>query len=200
MDINDVRNLYFVGRNYVKHAEELNNEIPKKPLIFTKPLSTISKSGNVKYPVHTDELHYEGEMVFIPQGKNKYLVGCGIDYTARDIQREEIKNGRPWFLSKCFKGSTVISKDFLSLKEEELKFLEIKTFVNGVPRQEGKYTEKIFKINDILNYLALFFDIIDKDVIFTGTPSGVGSVNVGDEVVVVLFYGDKKIEVRSKIM
>ncbi len=200
MDREKIRNLYFVGRNYVKHARELNNKIPEEPLIFTKPLSTISEDGNVKYPPHTKELHYEGEMVFMLTNNGKYLAGCGIDYTARDVQRDEIRKGNPWFLSKCFGTSTVISKDFFELRENDLKFLEIKTFVNGVLKQEGKYSEKLFGILDILNYLNNFFNITENDIIFTGTPAGVGSVKVGDVVEVILYFKDRKISLQSKVL
>ncbi len=195
----EIRNLYFVGRNYVKHVEELGNDIPKTPLIFTKPLSTISIDGNIHYPPHTKELHYEGEMVFIPK-QNYYMVGCGIDYTARDVQRNAMKKGKPWFFAKCFRDSTVISNSFFKLKNDDLNHLKIETFVNGILKQRGVYKEKLFKIDEIVKYLNKFFEIGDKSGIFTGTPSGVGEVNIGDMVEVVLYFKDEKIKVKSKIL
>ncbi len=182
----NIGNMYFVGRNYVEHAKELNNEVPEKPLIFCKPLSSLSADGNLILPTHSKEVHFEGEMVFKYSEKGDFFVSCGIDYTARDVQSELKKKGWPWFEAKCFKGSTVLNTDFVKVGKEALEFLTIETYVNDKLRQKGNYSQTIFKIDFLFDYLKNIIGLREDDIIFTGTPSGVGKVNDGDILKVLL--------------
>ncbi len=194
-------NLYFVGRNYAEHAKELNNVIPDKPLIFTKPLSVISKDGNLPYPSHSKEVHFEGEMVFKYNKSGKFLVSCGIDYTARDIQSEIKKKGWPWFEAKCFKGSAVFSNVFTAVSESDLHKLEIETYLNGELKQRGNYGQKIFKVEFLFEYLSSLVPLFEGDLLFTGTPAGVGKVSRGDRLKVVLkLDGNVISEVISEVI
>jgi len=194
-----IQNLYFVGRNYVEHAEELGNERPTEPLIFTKPLSCVATSGEgIPYPSHSHALHYEGEMVFVlPEhghfsGKNpKILAGCGIDFTARDIQAGLKKKGWPWFAAKCFRGSAVVSSEFTSIPVEFLPHLSIETWINGEKRQHGRYTDKIFSVPVLAGSLEKLVNIGTHDVLFTGTPAGVGKVVPGDKIEVRLLIENR---------
>jgi len=200
-----VRNLYFIGRNYVKHAKELGNEQPAEPLVFTKPLSCLAKSGEtVPYPAHSHSLHYEGEMVFVlPQGGRfsgdnpKILAGCGIDFTARDIQSELKKKGWPWFTAKCFRGSAVLCNSFISIPVARLPRLSVETWINGEMRQQGRYTEKLFPVPILTEHLAGLVDIGAGDVLFTGTPAGVGEVGPGDRIEVRLLF-EGRVQIQSE--
>ena len=194
-------NLYFVGRNYVEHAKELNNEVPTKPLIFTKPISVISKDGKLPYPKHSKEVHFEGEMVFKYNKGGKFLVSCGIDYTARDIQADIKKKGWPWFEAKCFQGSAVIGNIFVEVSKDDLAKLEIETYLNGELRQKGNYGQKIFKVDFLFEYLSSLVPLYDGDLLFTGTPAGVGKVSPGDKLRVVLkLNGNIVSEVVSEVI
>ncbi len=194
-----MENMYFVGRNYIDHAKELNNKIPEKPLIFCKPLSTFSKDNAVYLPEYSNEVHFEGEMVF-QYGEEGYFVSCGIDYTARDIQSDIKAKGWPWFEAKCFKGSTVLNTDFVEISKDKLDLLSIKTFVNGEEKQHGFYKDTIFKIDFLFDYLNKIVPLKKGDIVFTGTPAGVGQVLPGDEVKVCLFLENKIIsEIKSEV-
>ena len=204
-----VQNLYFIGRNYVEHIEELSNERPTEPLIFTKPLSCIAMSGaKIPYPGHSHSLHFEGEMVFVlPRhghfsGKNPaILAGCGIDFTARDIQSNLKKKGWPWFTAKCFRGSAVLSSSFVSVPISVLTRLSIETYINGEKRQYGRYTDTIFPVPFLINHMVTLLDIGKSDVLFTGTPAGVGNICPGDEILVKLLIDRKlQIQVRCKVV
>ncbi len=189
----DIRNLYFVGRNYVEHAKELNNEVPEKPLIFCKPLSALSEDGSLFIPFFSNEIHFEGEMVFAYSGNDYYYVSCGIDYTARDIQSELKKKGWPWFEAKCFKGACVLNSDFIEINAGDLDRLSIETYLNGELRQKGNYSQTIFKVDFLFDYINRIIELKKGDVVFTGTPSGVGRVKSGDTVEVLLKLDGKEI-------
>ncbi|BBB31836.1 conserved hypothetical protein [Thermotomaculum hydrothermale] len=196
----DLKNMYFVGRNYVEHAKELNNEVPEKPLIFCKPLSTLSEDNNIILPFHSNEVHFEGEMVFKFSKDGYYHVSCGIDYTARDVQNEIKKKGWPWFEAKCFKNSTVLNKNFVKIEKEKLDFLSIETYLNGELKQKGNYTQTIFKIDFLFDYLDKIIGLKEGDIVFTGTPSGVGKVKKGDILKVLIKLEGKLIsEVISEV-
>lgn len=203
-----VQNLYFVGRNYVEHAEELGNEAPVEPLIFTKPLSCIAMSGaNIPYPVHSHSLHFEGEMTFVLPRHGHFsgedpaiLAGCGIDFTARDIQSDLKKKGWPWFTAKCFRGSAVLSSQFISIPMDSLSRLAVETWINGEKRQHGLYTKKLFPVPILTEYLSKLVDIEENDVLFTGTPAGVGEVAPGDRIEVRLLVDDEiQIQVQCEV-
>ncbi|HET55590.1 MAG TPA: FAA hydrolase family protein [Ignavibacteria bacterium] len=190
----EVGKLVCVGRNYAKHAEEMGNEIPEFPLIFLKPSSSLVYSGeSIIKPVDSGEMHHEVELVLLigKDIKNAdearaeeaiYGYAVGLDMTLRDIQSELKKKGHPWTLAKVFDTSAVISditlkKDYL-LKGNE----KIELSVNSEVKQSSTLDFMLFNPVQIVVYLSSKFTLERGDLIFTGTPEGVGAVNVGDEI------------------
>lgn len=190
----EVGKLVCVGRNYAKHAEEMGNEIPEFPLIFLKPSSSLVYSGeSIIKPVDSGEMHHEVELVLLigKDIKNAdearaeeaiYGYAVGLDMTLRDIQSELKKKGHPWTLAKVFDTSAVISditlkKDYL-LKGNE----KIELSVNNEVKQSSTLDFMLFNPVQIVVYLSSKFTLERGDLIFTGTPEGVGAVNVGDEI------------------
>lgn len=183
-----------VGRNYVKHAEELGNEVPEFPIIFLKPASVLSYSGDdLIYPDYSEEMHHEVELVLLI-GKNikdasdseaasaiaAYAVG--LDMTLRDIQSELKKKGHPWTLAKVFDGSAIVS-DFIGKNDYSLTNNEkISLKLNGELKQNSLLSYMIFSPVDIVKYISQKMTLEEGDLIFTGTPEGVGKVNRGDKV------------------
>lgn len=183
-----------VGRNYREHAEELGNVVPEFPLIFLKPASSVIYSGDkVIHPQITNELHYEAELVVLitnavknaddktaEQAIGGYTIG--LDMTMRDVQAELIRKGHPWTISKCFDTSVVLA-DFMSKKDYRIDFSErIQLCVNGVLKQNCELNKMIFKPVDIVKYISAIMTLEKGDLIFTGTPAGVGKVVKGDKV------------------
>lgn len=183
-----------VGRNYSEHAKELGNEVPEKPVLFLKPASALIYSGeNIIHPDYGNELHHEVELVLligetikkanITQAEQAIIgYGVGLDLTLRDIQNELKKKGHPWTLAKCFDTSAVIS-DFVLKKNYQLKLdekLELK--VNGVVKQSDTLKNMIFNPAEIVEYISSVMTIEKGDLIFTGTPAGVGKVVRGDKL------------------
>lgn len=183
-----------IGRNYGEHIKELNNSVPDEPIIFFKPDTSILKNNApFYYPSFTKEIDYEVELLvrISREGKNieeqfshKYYeeVGVGIDFTARDLQKKAQEKGLPWSLAKGFNGSAPIS-DFVS----KLKFTDINNIgfslkLNGTLKQEGNSSMMIHKIDKIVSYISKFITLKNGDIIFTGTPSGVGAVKIGDRL------------------
>lgn len=179
-------NVYCVGRNYVEHARELDNEVPTKPLIFCKTPSSIVQDASVEfeYPHFSNDVHFEGELV-LRMGLDERgallptAITFGIDFTARDIQSELKSKGHPWELAKSFKGAGAMGP-FIAFDAQALYRLE--TRLNGATRQDGDTTLMIFDIPTIVKYLALHFPLLEGDLIFMGTPAGVGSVSRGDTI------------------
>jgi acylpyruvate hydrolase len=182
-----------IGRNYSEHAKELGNQVPTSPVFFCKPDSAILPKGNPMYiPEFTKELHFEVELVYRIErlGKNisrefapRYYtsIGLGIDFTARDIQEEQKKKGLPWEKAKAFDGSAVISQDFISLDElSDRTNIRFSLFKNGEKVQEATSAEMIFSIDAIIAEVSQYMTLKIGDLIFTGTPSGVGPVQPGD--------------------
>ena len=200
-----VQNMYFIGRNYVEHIEELGNDRPSEPLIFCKPLSCMVQSGTgIPYPEHSKSLHFEGEMVFrlpteggFSENNQTMLVGCGLDLTARDVQSKLKEKGWPWFSAKCFRGSAVLSGMFVAVPFNKLTHLSIETWVNGTRRQHGLYTQKLFPLHALVEHLSELVDIGDSDFLFTGTPAGVGEVFPGDRIEARLLL-DNKVQVKAE--
>ena len=184
-----------IGRNYKKHAVELNNEIPKDPIFFLKPDSSIlPRKNNFYIPDFTNNVHYEVELVLkiCKLGKNIPLkfaktyynkIGLGIDFTARDIQENCKKNGLPWEIAKAFDNSTVLSQDFLEIKELDLKNINFSLLKNDIEVQKGNSSDMIFSFNEIISYISNFMTLKIGDLIFTGTPSGVGKVEIDDVLI-----------------
>ena len=183
-----------VGRNYAEHAKELGNEIPEKPVLFLKPPSAIIYSGGeVIHPAYSNELHHEVELVLL-MGENvnyataedadKAIIGyvVGLNMTLRDVQNELKKKGHPWTLAKCFNTSAVIS-DFVLKQSHKLKLDEkIELKVNGKIKQSDSLSSMIFKPAELVGYISSVMKLEKGDLIFTGTPSGVGKVNRGDKL------------------
>lgn len=185
--------IFCVGRNYVEHIQELNNEKPDEPVIFTKPDTALLRdNAPFYYPDFSTDVHHEVELVLriCKEGKNieekfahKYYdaIGIGIDFTARDLQQKAKTKGLPWDIAKGFNGSAPISNKFIPVSEfNDLKNINFSLKVDGVIRQEGNTSLLLFSFNYIIAYLSRFFTLRTGDLIFTGTPKGVGPVKVGN--------------------
>ncbi len=187
--------IFCVGRNYVEHIQELNNEKPTDPVIFTKPDTAIIRdNGPFYYPSFSKDVHHEVELVLriCKEGKNiepqfasKYYdaIGIGIDFTARDLQQKLKEKGLPWDIAKGFNGSAPISNKFIPVSEfKDVKNINFKLEVDGKLQQAGNTSLMLFPFDTIIAYLAQFFTLKTGDLIFTGTPKGVGPVTHGNKL------------------
>lgn len=183
-----------IGRNYVDHAKELNNPLPSEPLFFMKPDSALLLNNNpFFYPDFSSDIHYECELVYRINkvGRNisekfahKYYneVALGVDFTARDLQEKCKKNGAPWELAKAFDQSAVLSK-FIHIDQlKNQNAIGFSLLKNEVKVQQGESNEMIFNIDQIIAYISQFITLKIGDLIFTGTPAGVGSIAIGDRL------------------
>lgn len=190
-----------IGRNYIDHAKELNNPVPAEPVFFMKPdTSLLINNKPFFYPPFTNDLHHEVELV-VPIRKvgktidrkfaHRYYheIGIGIDFTARDLQQKAKEKGLPWEIAKGFEGSAPISK-FIPLSDlEDPSNIMFRLDINGKTVQLGYSKDMIFSIDEIISYVSRFFPLKTGDLIFTGTPSGVGPVQINDRLQA--FIGDK---------
>jgi acylpyruvate hydrolase len=187
--------IFAVGRNYVEHIQELNNEKPDEPVIFTKPDTAILRNNAPFYhPDFSKDIHHEVELVLrvSKEGKNieekfagKYFdaIGVGIDFTARDLQQKAKEKGLPWDIAKGFNGSAPISDKFIAVGDfKDLGNINFKLEVDGQLRQSGNTSLMLFPFNHIISYLSRFFTLRAGDLIFTGTPKGVSAVAVGNKL------------------
>ncbi len=192
-----------IGRNYSEHAKELGNAVPTEPVFFCKPDSSILPKSNPMYiPEWTKDLHYEVELVIRINrlGKNiqeefasRYYdeIGLGIDFTARDVQDELKKKGLPWEKAKGFDGSAVVGQDFISVEQfQNSHHGKFSMKKNNLEVQSDSSESMIFSFDQIIAYVSTFMTLKIGDLIFTGTPSGVGPVAMGD--VLEGFIGEKK--------
>ncbi|MDX2247455.1 MAG: fumarylacetoacetate hydrolase family protein [Bacteroidia bacterium] len=183
-----------VGRNYREHALELNNPVPETPMIFFKPDTAVLRDNkDFYYPEFTKDLHFECELVFRigREGKNiqeKYVpsyidgIGLGIDMTARDIQAEIKKKGWPWTLAKGFNDSAPVSA-FLSPEEfSDFQDIRFTCAINGETRQNGHSANMIFSVSYLISYITQYITLKKGDMVFTGTPEGVGALAIGDRI------------------
>lgn len=183
-----------IGRNYVDHAKELNNPVPSQPLVFMKPSSALLVNDKpLYYPAFTEDLHYEVEVVLKigkngrhvqPEFASKYYtqVGLGIDFTARDVQARCKAKGHPWEIAKAFDNSAVLSP-FVDIAEVmDSQAIEFRLDKNGETVQKGNTKDMIFSFEDIIVYVSKFFKLHQGDMIYTGTPAGVGPVQIGDKL------------------
>ncbi|RYY21961.1 MAG: FAA hydrolase family protein [Chitinophagaceae bacterium] len=183
-----------IGRNYAEHARELNNEVPGDPVIFMKPKNALLIADKpLYYPEFTDDLHYEGELVYKICKNGKYIqekfaskyyneVSIGLDFTARDVQSRQKEKGLPWEIAKAFDGSAAVGQ-FIPLETiENVKAIPFELKLNEQTVQTGNSEQMIFNINRIIAYVSQFFTLNIGDLIFTGTPAGVGPVNVYDKL------------------
>ncbi len=184
--------LICVGRNYVDHIHELNNEQPDDPVIFLKPETALPlRHEPFFYPDFSKDVHHEVEvLVKINRvGKNidqkfahKYYdeIGVGIDFTARDVQSKLKAKGLPWELAKAFNGSAPISNFIPKTEFPDLQNLNFRLDVNGQTRQQGNTSLMLFKIDYLISFVSRYFLLQQGDILFTGTPKGVGPVQIGD--------------------
>lgn len=184
--------IFCVGRNYVDHAKELGNDVPDEPVIFLKPKSAfLQPHMPFYYPEFTNELHYEVELVLRVSKNGKYIqerhaskyynaITVGIDFTARDIQAELKKKGLPWEIAKAWDNSAAVGK-FVDLKPGmNINDLNFSLQKNKEIVQQGNSRDMLFTFDQIVSYVSNFFSLNIGDLIFTGTPAGVGECVVGD--------------------
>lgn len=183
-----------IGRNYPEHAKEMNSEVPDKPVFFIKPDTCLLRNNqSFYYPEFTKELHYELEVVIrfnrIGRSINQRFahryydaVSLGIDFTARDLQLECKKKGLPWEIAKAFDFSAPIG-DFIPKEEiEDIGNIEFRLEKNDIVVQQGNTRNMIFSIDDLIVYVSRFVTFKIGDLMYTGTPAGVGSVQIGDRL------------------
>jgi 2-keto-4-pentenoate hydratase/2-oxohepta-3-ene-1,7-dioic acid hydratase in catechol pathway len=189
----DGRNVYpskivCIGRNYVEHIEELNNEIPKEPVIFIKPNSAISKDI---YFNKKDVIHFEGEISFLVKSDELIGVGFGLDLTKREVQSKLKAKGLPWERAKSFDNSAVFS-EFINFNGN-IKDIRMELYTNGILAQKAGYELMLNKPNEILKEVNSFLSFEDGDLIMTGTPKGVGAIQAGDIFTGKIFEKEKLI-------
>ncbi len=181
-----------VGRNYSEHIQELKNERPAHPVLFMKPDSAILPEGQAFYiPEFSQDIHYEAEIILKiskagkhiqPAFAHKYYqeISLGIDFTARHLQNELKEKGLPWEKAKAFDGAAVIGKWLPKETFKEMNHLHFKLVKNGNIVQQGDTADMLWKIDELIAYCSTYFTLKTGDIIFTGTPAGVGPVHVGD--------------------
>ncbi|OJV39035.1 MAG: 2-hydroxyhepta-2,4-diene-1,7-dioate isomerase [Bacteroidales bacterium 36-12] len=183
-----------IGQNYKEHNKELNSRNPQEPVIFMKPDSAILRNNKPFYiPDFSEELHYETEVIIkinrlgkniAPKFAHRYYseIGLGVDFTARDLQRKLKEEGHPWEISKAFDSSAVIG-NFISVSEiDDIQNIEFHLDINGQTVQKGNTKDMIFPVNELISYASRFFTLKIGDIMFTGTPAGVGKVKTGDRL------------------
>jgi 2-keto-4-pentenoate hydratase/2-oxohepta-3-ene-1,7-dioic acid hydratase in catechol pathway len=189
-----IGNIYCIGRNYVKHAHELRNDLPEKPLVFLKPAGTIIFDGDtVQLPQQSSNVHHEVEFIVaigktgknIPKTKALDHVagyGVGVDVTARDIQDEAKEKSYPWTVAKGFDTFAPISSFVRWNKINDPQEVDLKITVNGITRQAENTRLMIFPVAELIHYLSTIFTLQPGDLIFTGTPKGVSPLKSGDKI------------------
>lgn len=189
-----------IGRNYINHALELNNPVPKEPIFFMKPDTALLPKGNpFVYPSFSKDVHYEVEIVVKINRLGKHIeekfahkyyneIGIGVDFTARDVQQQCKEKGLPWEKAKAFDGSTPTSQ-FISF-DGAINDINFSLQINGEIKQVGNTKNMIFNINQLVAYVSQFVTLKIGDLIYTGTPEGVGPIHINDKVE--CFIEDKK--------
>jgi acylpyruvate hydrolase len=184
--------IFCIGRNYVDHAKELGNDVPSEPLVFMKPPTALLINNKpFYYPDFSKDIHYECEIVvkigkngknIQPQFAKNYIkeISLGIDYTARDLQTKLKEKGHPWEIAKGFNGSAVIG-DFIPVEQfEDVNNIPFYLMKNGEKVQIGNTKDMLFNIEKIITHISKYFLIHQGDYIYTGTPAGVGPIQIGD--------------------
>ena len=191
-----------IGRNYAEHAQELGNEIPESPVIFMKPDTAVLKKGSDFYiPEFSNDIHYELELVLRISKGGKYIqeenadkhydeIGLGIDFTARDLQSQLKAKGLPWELAKAFDGSAVVS-EFYKKEDFDMKNINFSLLKNKQEVQNGNTSLMLFTPEKIIAFVSQYFTLRVGDLIFTGTPKGVGKVAEND--VLEAYLEDQKV-------
>lgn len=176
-----------IGRNYMDHIAELNNEIPEDMVFFIKPNSAISNRLN--FPKNQNSCHYEAEISFLIEDDKIIGVGFGLDLTLREVQSKLKEKGLPWERAKAFDGAAVFSK-FVSFSGDVSK-LGIELYINNELKQKGDYSLMINKPNEIIAEAKTFLSFEDGDILMSGTPKGVGSFKKGDIFIGKILYENK---------
>ena len=183
-----------IGRNYAEHALELNNAVPTEPVIFMKGQNALLLPGKpFYYPEFTKDLHYECELVVKISKNGKHIqekfarkyfqeITLGIDFTARDVQEKLKGKSLPWELAKAFDGSAAIG-EFIPLEEDaDIQRLHFELKKNNAVVQQGDTGNMIFKVSQMIAFISQYFTLNTGDLLFTGTPAGVGPVSIGDQL------------------
>lgn len=188
--------VFCVGMNYVEHIRELKNEIPASPVIFMKPAtSLVPAGGTIAFPTHGTELHYETELVVLigREGRPRTTqearaaiggLSLGLDMTLRDVQQALRPSGKPWELCKAFEGSAPVGHFVPLTPSLDLTDLSFSGSVNGLVRQQGNTSDLVFSITTLIQYLSEIWVLRPGDLVYTGTPVGVGPVKKGDRLAV----------------
>jgi len=186
--------IFCVGRNYGEHAKELGNDVPENPVIFSKPDTALLKNSDPFYlPYFSDDIHHEVELVIRINRAGKKIdekfagnyfneIGLGIDFTARDIQTHLKSKGLPWELAKAFDCSAPIGKFITIDRIAQREPINFSLKKNGIIVQKGNSGEMIFSFEKIVSFVSQYFTLKVGDLIYTGTPAGVGKVNIGDKL------------------
>lgn len=195
--------IFAIGQNYTEHNKELNSNHPTEPVVFMKPDTAALRNNKPFYiPDFSNEVHYETELIFKfnrigkninPKFAHRYFteIGLGVDFTARDLQNKLKAQGKPWEVCKAFDNSAVIG-DFIPAEEVgDLHNIRFRLDLNGKTVQEGNSADMIFPVEELIAHVSRFFTIKIGDILFTGTPAGVGSVKIGDRLEGYIF--DKKL-------
>lgn len=178
-----------IGRNYLEHIEELNNEIPEEMVFFIKPNSSISNKLN--FPKNQNSCHYEAEISFLIKDSKIRGVAFGLDLTLREVQNKLKEKKLPWERAKAFDGAAVFSK-FVSF-DGDIEKLEIELYINDILKQKGDYSLMINKPADIIKEAQTFLSFEDGDILMSGTPKGVGEFKINDVFTGKIIYDNKTI-------
>lgn len=181
-----------IGRNYAAHAKEMKADLPTEPVFFMKPDTALLKEVDFYLPDFTTELHHEIELVLKISKAGKHIeekfahtyyqeIGLGIDFTARDLQQKCKEKGLPWEIAKAFDNSAPIGK-FISKNKLNQQEIGFELNVNGVTKQVGTSADLIFSFDQLISYVSRFVSLKTGDLIYTGTPEGVGPVKIGDKL------------------
>ncbi len=183
-----------IGQNYTEHNKELNSNHPSEPVVFMKPDTALLRNNKPFYlPDFSEDLHYETELIIKinrlgknidPKFAHRYYseIGLGVDFTARDLQRKLKNEGKPWEISKAFDNSAVIG-EFLPVDMfPDVQDIHFSLKLNNETVQNGHSADMIFPVNELIAYVSRFFTLKIGDILFTGTPAGVGKISVGDRL------------------
>lgn len=186
-----INNIYCIGRNYVEHITELNNQIPDEPLVFLKPNASLTTSNHITLPDFSDNIHYETEMVLL-MGENKQIIGVGVglDLTARDVQNIAKAKGLPWLKAKGFKNACWVSPFFTYQQKD----YHLSLAINHTICQNDSTEKMIYSASALVDYLDGVYGLYAGDLIFTGTPKGVGKLNIGDKLTIKI--NDKRYDIE----
>jgi len=186
--------IFCIGKNYLNHIKEMKSEIPTKPVIFMKPVTSLVAEGKIiPFPKHGKDMHYEAELVILigKEGHVKSIedseefikgISLGLDLTLRDVQNELKEKGLPWEISKSFDQSAAIGKFVPFSKAIDLNNIEFKCFVNEELRQIGNSKNMIFQVKNLIIEINKIWKLLPGDLIYTGTPEGVGSLRKDDKI------------------